>query len=312
MDTILAGRQLCLPFPDIPPEREPRPRQLTNREVAELLYELSKLLREQGANPFRVRAYERAAETLRGLKQPAYEIVLEEGLSGLTRLPGVGRSLARAIDQFARTGRLALLQRLRGLNAPEKVFATVPDIGPGLAHRIHRELGIETLADLEVAARDGRLRSVPGMGPKRLRAVRESLAGRFHHGVQAAKRVEHRSSADPPVDELLDVDLQYRNSAEMGRLPRVAPRHFNPTGDAWLPVLRTSRKGRGYTVMYSNTAHAHELGTTGDWVIVTRDDNHSHDQWTVITSQYGALRGQRIVRGREDECAEFYRRKRAI
>jgi len=279
--------------------------------VADLLYELSKLLREQGANPFRVRAYERAAETLRGLQQPACEIVAQEGLSGLTRLPGIGRSLARAIDQFTRTGRLALLERLRGLNAPEKVFATVADIGPGLARRIHRELGIETLADLEVAARDGRLTSLPGIGPKRLRAVRESLAGRFQHPARAAKWVEHGSSTEPPVAELLDVDLQYRNSAEMGRLPRVAPRHFNPTGDAWLPVLHTSRKGRGYTVMYSNTAHAHELGTTGDWVILARDDNQSHDQWTVITSRYGTLRGQRIVRGREDECAEFYRRKDA-
>lgn len=311
METITASRQLCLPFPDLPSEGESRVGQSTNLEVAELLCEVSKLLREQGANPFRVRAYERAAETLRGLKQPAHEIVAEEGLSGLTRLAGIGRSLARAIDRLSRTGRLALLERIRGLNEAEKVFATVPDIGPGLAHRIHLELGIETLADLEVSARDGRLASVAGMGPKRLRAVRESLAGRFHHVVGAKKQVQDRSSGEPPVDELLDLDLQYRNSAEMGRLPRVAPRHFNPTKEAWLPVLHASRKGRSYTVMYSNTAHAHELGTTGDWVIVTRDDNQSRDQWTVITSQYGKLRGKRIVRGREEECADFYRARGA-
>ena len=163
METITASRQLCLPFPDLPSAQESSAGQVTNHEVAELLYELSTLLREQGANPFRVRAYERAAETLRGLRQPAHEIVAEEGLAGLTRLPGIGRSLARAIDKLSRTGRLALLERIRDLNGAEKIFATVPDIGPGLAHRIHQKLGIETLADLEVAARDGRLASVEGM-----------------------------------------------------------------------------------------------------------------------------------------------------
>jgi hypothetical protein len=224
----------------------------------------------------------------------------------LTELPGIGRSLAHSIDQLVRTGRLGLLERLRGEDHPERIFATVPDIGPGLARRIHQRLGIETLAELEVAAHDGRLAEVPGMGRKRIRAVRESLAGRFSRRAsnrpQAASQVVSR---EVPVAELLDIDQQYRQLAKQGKLPRIAPRRFNPTGEAWLPVLHTQRGMRHFTALFSNTARAHELGTTDDWVVIYRDDD-DQGRWTVITAHYGRLRGRRIVRGREQECLEHY------
>jgi putative hydrolase len=109
-----------------------------------------------------------------------------------------------------------------------------------------------------------------------------------------------------PVHELLDVDEQYRRLARQGHLPRIAPRRFNPTREAWLPVLHTERGERHYTAMYSNTAHAHEVGATHDWVVIYRDDEDHGGPWTVITAGYGPLRGRRIVRGREDECRQFY------
>lgn len=60
------------------------------------------------------------------------------------------------------------------------------------------------------------------------------------------------------------------------------------------------------TALYSNTAHAHELGMTKDWVVIYRDDRDGAGQWTVVTARYGSLRGKRIVRGREAECDAFY------
>ena len=274
---------------------------LSNEQLATVLEEVADLLEEQGANPFRVRAYRGAAQTLRHLTEPAHHILKAEGVAGLIKLPSIGRSLAQAINHLTWSHRLPLLARLRGEHAPERLFATVPDIGKGLAQRIHDHLGIETLAELEVAANDGRLAHVPGMGNKRIRAVRESLAGRFkprwHRPVEAREDTEH-----VPVEELLDVDEAYRRLAATGRLPRIAPRRFNPTGEAWLPVLHTQRGDRHYTALFSNTARAHELGTTHDWVVIYRDDD-DHGRWTVITAQYGRLRGHRIVRGREQECA---------
>ena len=109
-----------------------------------------------------------------------------------------------------------------------------------------------------------------------------------------------------PVSELLDVDAEYRRLAARGKLPKIAPSRFNPTSTAWLPILHTHRGDRHYTALFSNTARAHQLNTTKDWVVIYRDDPHSHGRWTVITSQFGELSGWRIIRGRERECSEYY------
>jgi len=283
---------------------------LSNAEVAGHLAEVAELLEAQQASPFRVRAYRSAADIVRQLPQPVEEILEAEGLEGLTQIRGIGNSLAKSIEQLAETGRLALLDRLRGDTRPESVLATVPGIGPKMAERIHELLDIETLADLEQASYDGRLAQVPGMGRKRLQGVRDSLAGRFRRrpAVAESRRAETRTG-QPPVAELLDIDREYREKAAADRLPRIAPRRFNPTGQAWLPILHTDRDDRHYTALFSNTARAHELGMTHDWVVIYRDDRHSDGQWTVITSRFGNLAGRRIVRGREQECSEYYERE---
>ena len=102
--------------------------------------------------------------------------------------------------------------------------------------------------------------------------------------------------------ELLDVDREYLSRAEAGRLPRIAPRRFNPLREAWLPILHTERGPRHYTALFSNTARAHALGRTRDWVVIYADGVLGERQWTVVTDRSGELRGRRVVRGREREC----------
>lgn len=278
----------------------------TNAELAAALLEVAKLLEAQGASPFRVRAYRNAAETVGGFAAPLWHTVEAEGAAGLEHLPTIGRSIAGSLEHMLRTGKSPLLARLRGDDAAERLFATVADIGPKLAQRIHEQLDIDTLWELEAAAQDGRLAQVRGMGKKRLRAVRESLAGRFRQTAPVKSKSAAETEWEAPVGELLDVDREYRESAAKGRLPRIAPRRFNPTHAAWLPVLHTQRDERHYTAMFSNTARAHELDATNDWVVIYRDDAGNHGQSTVITSNFGALRGKRIVRGRETECAAHH------
>jgi len=273
-----------------------------NAWIATKLEEVAELLEVQQANPFRVRAYRRAAETLRTLPQPVADLLAAGGTERLEGLAGIGTALARAIEELAGTGRLALLERLRGGSGPEEVLATVVGIGPELAHRIHAELGVDSLYSLEAAALDGRLASVAGMGPGRVRAVQEALAGRF----QRAPRPPTPQAAPPDVGELLDVDREYRERAASASLPRIAPRRFNPAREAWLPVLHTERDGRHYTALYSNTARAHQLGTTRDWVVVYRDDPAGRGQWTVVTARRGPLAGRRVVRGHEARCAAHH------
>jgi len=268
-----------------------------NREVAGRLEEAAGLLRDQGADTFRVRAYLRAAARLRSMPEPVDRVLRARGLDGLKAIQGVGDTIARAIRELLVHGRLPMLDRLRGDVDPVPLLASVPGIGRTLAHRLHDELGLETLADLEAAAHDGRLETVAGFGPKRLAGIRDSLAHRL-----GRLRTDAAPETVPPVSELLDVDREYRTKAAAGALRLIAPRRFNPSGEAWLPVLHTRRGVRGYTALFSNTARAHRTGHTRDWVVLYSDGTAGEHQHTVITATRGPLAGQRVVAGREDEC----------
>ncbi|HKJ23780.1 MAG TPA: helix-hairpin-helix domain-containing protein [Myxococcota bacterium] len=304
------------------PASQPR---ASNDEIADALERVADLLEAQGGEPFRARAYRGAASTLRGLERPAVEILAAEGTAGLLALPGIGKSIAALVDEYAHNLRLGLLDRLEGQTSPEDLFTTLPGVGDALAERIHRELGVETLEALEVAAHDGRLARVPGIGPRRVRAIQDSLAvvlakssrrrARRHRWLESDRRHPeppphepgaahaHAKDEQPPVALLLEVDAEYRRRAEAGELRTIAPRRFNPGGRAWLPVLHTERDGWAFTALFSNTARAHELGRTRDWVVVYWEQDGHEDQCTIVTERTGPLAGWRVVRGREPECA---------
>jgi hypothetical protein len=216
-----------------------------NAEVAERLRQAAEMLQAQGANPFRVGAYHRAADTVAGLERPLREEFDRHGASGLQLLPGIGAGIAAAIAEMLVTGRWTQLARLRGE------------------------------AD-ENAPRDAKS---PHAEP---------------HAEQ------------PPVEMLLEVDREYRAKAAAGRLTLIAPKRFNPEGKASLPVLHTRHGDWHFTALYSNTARAHELGRTRDWVVIYfYDGDHREQQCTVVTENRGALAGKRVVRGREAECRDL-------
>jgi DNA polymerase (family 10) len=269
-----------------------------NLDIAEHFREAADLLAAQDASPFRVRAYRQGASTLTQLDRSVEAIYEREGREGLEDLPNIGASLTNAIAEMLETGgRWRFLERLEGTVTPESVFRQVAGIGPELAERIHDQLDIDTLEELEQAAHDGRLAEVEGFGERRLQTVQESL--------EAKLRRRRSGDAEVPVSELLDVDREYRRRAARDELRRIAPRRFNPEGEAWLPILHTARDGRHYTALYSNTARAHELDKTDDWVVLYLEDE-DQAQWTVVTETSGPLEGKRVVRGREAECRRHY------
>ncbi len=228
--------------PNIPP---------VNRTIAQRLKEVAELLRSQGSNPFRVQAYQHAAQTLEQLEQPIDDLFHAEGLEGLKQLPGIGESLAQAIRELVLRGKLPMLDRLRGETEPESLLATIPGIGKKLAARLHHDLEIDTLEELESAAHDGRLRQAGGIGEKRLAGLIACLTERLG---RVRAKAHHFAQDMPPIEELLDVDREYRGKAQAGLLHLFAPRRFNPTHEAWLPILHTQRGERHYTALFSNTA----------------------------------------------------------
>jgi DNA uptake protein ComE-like DNA-binding protein len=270
-----------------------------NQAIAEKLLEIADLLEQQNANPFRVSAYRRAARTVTAHPEPLSEVAEREGVEGLDQIPTIGRSIALAIQEMLRTGRWQQLERLRGTLDPEQVFQSIPGIGAELARRIHETLEIESLPELELAAHDGRLEQVPGVGPRRARMIAAAL------GQMLQRRPARPQAAtdEPGVDLLLDVDREYRQKAARGQLRKIAPRRFNPSREAWLPILHTQRDDWHLTALFSNTARAHELEKTDDWVVLYFHTDHGPEaQRTVVTETSGPLEGRRVVRGREAEC----------
>jgi hypothetical protein len=287
------------------PENSAPPRP-DNEQVAAWLRQVAELLHAQGANPFRVGAYRKAADSVDQYPGSLRELFAARGLPGLDELPGVGPGIAAAIAEMLQTGRWVQLERLRGSLDPALLFRTVPGVGPELARRIHDALGVDTLEALEAAAHDGRLDAVPGVGARRIAAIRAALADILDRS-RLRRRPPAESAHEPPVDVLLDVDREYLEGARAGRLPTIAPRRFNPGHEAWLPVLHTARGDWHFTALFSNTAKAHELDRTHDWVVLYfYDDHRAESQRTVVTEHHGTLAGRRVVRGREAECRAHY------
>jgi hypothetical protein len=274
--------------------------QRTNAQIAGKLRQAADILAAQAADPFRIAAYRRSADVLLTSAGDLAAIFERGGRKALDKIPSIGVSIASAIAEMLTTGRWSFLEHLKGSAEPETLFCSVPGLGPVLARRIGETLHIDTLEALELAAYDGRLEGVPSIGHRRAAMARSVLAEMLGR----VRRPQAADQQEPSVDLLLDVDREYRRRSAAGDLVKIAPKRFNPTGEAWLPVLHTGRDGWHFTAIYSNTARAHQLGRTGDWVVIYfHKDGWPEGQRTVVTETRGELSGRRIVRGREAECS---------
>lgn len=279
-----------------------------NHRIASRLRDYAELLEMQGEDGFRVRAYRRAADEIDRLTTPLGKILADGGTDALEDLKAIGRGIAAAIAEMLRTGRWRQLERVKGETAPEALFGTIPGIGPTLAHRLAGDLDAETLEDLEHALRLGNVK-VEGIGPRRREAILTALGTRLGRMRRRGRFGSAGASAptEPPVSLLLEADALYREKAAAGDLRQIAPKRFNPTGEAWLPILHASRDGWHLTILFSNTARAHELDRIRDWVVIYfHEDDNPDAQRTVVTERQGPLAGRRVVRGREDECLAYY------
>jgi DNA polymerase (family 10) len=149
-----------------------------NAEIAAVLNEIADLLDIQGANPFRIRAYRNAARTVSELGRSVLAMVDKK--ADLDALPGIGPDLAGKIVEIATTGSCALLERLRQ-ELPQGVteLLKVPGLGPRRVRALYHDLGVQTLEQLHRAAQDGRVQAVAGFGAKTQQAIVEATAARL-------------------------------------------------------------------------------------------------------------------------------------
>src|SRR3989338_7219988 len=136
-----------------------------NADITAIFNEIADLLEIQGANPFRIRAYRNAARILGDLPQEA-RVLVEKG-DNLTRLPGIGSDLAGKIGETATTGHCSLLDRLRRELPPAVTeLLKIPGLGPKRVKALYHDLDVQTVEQLHRAAQDGRIRALSGFGEK--------------------------------------------------------------------------------------------------------------------------------------------------
>ncbi len=233
-----------------------------NEEVAAVFDEIADLLEVRGDNPFRVRAYRNAARTVRSLGREVADLVAAG--EDLTRLPGIGQDLADKIRELVTTGTSATLEELRrelppGLGA----LLRLPGLGPKRVAALHHELGIDSLEALRRAAEAGRLRGLPGFGPKTEARVLEAIRARLDTGRRfllaeaegwAEALVEHLRAARG-VNEIV-VAGSFRRRRET-------------VGD--LDILCTARDGAAvaaHFVRYERAAEVLSQGTTRSTIVL--------------------------------------------
>jgi DNA polymerase/3'-5' exonuclease PolX len=148
---------------------------MTNREIAAVLFNISAILSAQHGNPYRIRAYRRAARNvLRSRGSIAARVAAGKSLG----IPQLGKSLTAKIRTLASEGRLPFYEQLCAeLPATQQTLLKVPGLGPTIAARIHRDLGPADANGLRHAAISGALQRVWGIGPKRTAAILDTLGG---------------------------------------------------------------------------------------------------------------------------------------
>ncbi|MGD0701670.1 MAG: helix-hairpin-helix domain-containing protein [Trebonia sp.] len=238
----------------------------TNDEVAALLREYAELLSITGGDQFRARNYEKAAKAVGGYPNDLGAVPD----AALTKISGVGSSIAAKIIEFRRTGTIAAVDDLRAKIPPGvQEIAKVPGIGPKRALQLNRELGIASVADLDAAVRAGRLRQVSGFGAKSEERILRSI------GVITRDRpLRDALAALPPdateeqIETVLAASIPEITARSAERATRLVQTkdlrgdlhtHTNLTdGIASLAEMVAAAKQRGYQY-YAVTDHAPNL-----------------------------------------------------
>ena len=187
---------------------------LETSEIAKLLLEFGQRTAFRGGNPYRSRAYLRAAENLLAVPEPLETLIAQNRLK---EIPGIGNAIAEIVTKLYETGGHPALEAMRKeIPSGALELLAVPGLRPEKALKLHQELGISSLEELEAAAKSGRLRPVKGLGAALQKKILQAIEVR-----REAKGRRHIHRAD----------LLLRSAAEQLRRSSAALTRILPAGD---------------------------------------------------------------------------------
>src|SRR5918994_888867 len=219
------------------------PRTNVNAEIAGLFAEIGDILEVKGEQPYRYNAYRVAARSVGGARE-RMDVLFAAGR--LRELSGVGSALEAKIVEYLTTGQMEFYGRLRReFPSALATLLQVPGLGPGKARSIYQQLGVTSVAELEQAAREGRLKDVPGFGDKGAEALLSNLERMRQRtsrdllstGWLAAEEVREALGRPTDADRIAVVGSVRRMQDSVGGLDLLAARNPGDDGERLIATL---------------------------------------------------------------------------
>jgi DNA polymerase (family 10) len=255
----------------------------TNAELAERFELLADMLELDGADAFRLAAYRRAASRIRESAVPVAQLAID---GKATRLSGIGGTIEAKIVEYAETGDLAALAKLRDkLPAGLVDVMHVPGLGPKTARKLWGELGVESLDDLKAAAEQERLRGLPGLGPKSEEKVLKALVKPARASASTGRTLLGKvlPAVRRAVEEIEESGLADRVS-EAGSVRRRAETSRD------LDLIATAEDPAALTAFFAERPWVAEVVAKGSTkATVVSHDGHRFDLRVVPPESYGNL-----------------------
>jgi len=204
---------------------------MKNAQIAKIFKDIAMILELKGDNPFRIRAYEKAAFNIESLPEDL-DVILDKG--GLRNIPGIGKDLAAKIEEIIRSGTLKFYEKLKRETPPGLILMLdIPGLGPRTVKNIYDKLKIDTIDKLEAAARKGKLQSIEGIkrkteeniikgiklikkGDKRtLLYLALNTADSFINNlktIKAVRRIEYAGSLRRRKETVKDIDILIKSN----------------------------------------------------------------------------------------------------
>jgi DNA polymerase (family 10) len=218
-------------------------RKMQNEKVVAMLEETADLMEIAGENPFKARAYRRAADAIAALKEPIEELVKAKRLN---QIEGIGESIARDITEFLQKGTTTRLEQLRQKYPPQlRQLLEIQGVGPRTVAMLYERLGITSVDELEAAAKAGKLTKLPGMGEQKVRNILEGIQlwrqqqGRvpLHIALAIAERIVAELKELPQVEQILPAGSLRRWKETVGDLDiLVATRKSEPVMERFVKL----------------------------------------------------------------------------
>ncbi len=299
---------------------------MRNQEIAKIFYEIAIYLEMNNENVFKVRAYEKAAQTIESMAEDIGELYKRGGNEALEEIPGVGKGISEKLEEFLKTEKIKFYEELKK-KTPVDVSSLmgIEGMGPKKIKVLYQKLKIKNLEDMEKAAQSGKIRKISGFGEKTEQNILKGIGfakksgGRFLLGdvLPIAVEIEKQMASLPYVDKIIVAGSIRRRKETVGDADILAvskkPEKVMDYFVSMSEVARVYGKGRTKSMVKLKNGldvdlrvvPAESFGAALNYLTGSKDHNIAMRRIAISKgmklSEYGVFKGKRQVAGKTEE-----------